>query len=116
STPVASSIATAATPSGSPVREGTLTPASPLARRLAQERGLDVVALAGSGPEGAVTAADVFAAQVSATAPLVAPPPATLPLPSLQTSSLPEPAAPLAGEPISVGRAWQVMAERMTQS
>jgi len=37
-----------------------LTPASPKARRLASERGLDVAVLEGSGPEGAVLAADVL--------------------------------------------------------
>ncbi len=37
-----------------------LTPASPKARRLASERGLDVTVLEGSGPEGAVLAADVL--------------------------------------------------------
>ena len=39
-----------------------LIAASPKARRLAAERGLDVSALAGSGPGGAVLAADVAAA------------------------------------------------------
>jgi len=37
-----------------------LTPASPKARRLAAEHGLDVAVLAGSGPENAVLAADVL--------------------------------------------------------
>ncbi len=37
-----------------------LTPASPKARRLATEHGLDVAVLAGSGPENAVLAADVL--------------------------------------------------------
>jgi pyruvate dehydrogenase E2 component (dihydrolipoamide acetyltransferase) len=39
-----------------------LSPASPLARRLAQEMGLDVAQIDGSGPDGAVLAADVRAA------------------------------------------------------
>jgi len=34
-------------------------PASPLARRLAAERGLDLVAVAGTGPGGAIVAADI---------------------------------------------------------
>src|SRR5438094_253382 len=51
----------------SPAGDGTaarLTAASPKARRLAGERGLDVSALRGSGPGGAVLAGDVVAAKV----------------------------------------------------
>jgi pyruvate dehydrogenase E2 component (dihydrolipoamide acetyltransferase) len=40
-------------------------PASPKARRLARERGLDLAALAGSGPAGAVLAGDVLMAPPS---------------------------------------------------
>jgi pyruvate dehydrogenase E2 component (dihydrolipoamide acetyltransferase) len=40
--------------------------ASPKARRIAQERGIDLAALAGSGPGGAIVAADVGAASVAA--------------------------------------------------
>jgi pyruvate dehydrogenase E2 component (dihydrolipoamide acetyltransferase) len=46
------------------------TPASPKARRLAQEQGLDLALLSGSGPEGAVLAADVRAGGVRQPAPL----------------------------------------------
>jgi len=67
-----------------------LAPASPKARRLATERGLDVAALRGSGPNGAVLGADVLA---------VTPPPA-------QSQS----------EVESLGTVWRVMAERMTLS
>lgn len=62
-----------------------LAAASPKARRLAAERGLDLATLRGSGPGGAVLAADVPA-----------------------TAS--RPAAP------GVGNVWRIMAERMTQS
>jgi pyruvate dehydrogenase E2 component (dihydrolipoamide acetyltransferase) len=58
-------------------------PASPKARRLAAERKLDLAALKGSGPGGAVLAADVEASAVqSAAFPQTAPPqvsPASLP-------------------------------------
>ena len=43
-------------------RAARLAPASPKARRLAAERGVDVTAVRGSGPAGAVLAADVLAA------------------------------------------------------
>ncbi len=65
-----------------------LTPASPKARRLAAETGLDIASLNGSGPNGAVLATDVLAAQTPIAAPA--------PLPGSST--------------------WQIMAERVTQS
>ena len=67
-----------------------LHPASPKARRLARERGLDLENLTGTGPVGAVLAADVLAAKE--------------PVTETRTQSR---------EP---GTVWQVMAERVTQS
>ena len=43
--------------------------ASPVARRIATEMGLDLAAVAGSGPEGRIVKADVLAASTSAPAP-----------------------------------------------
>lgn len=62
--------------------------ASPLARRLATERGLDLASLKGSGPHGRIIRADVEAAGVAPRpAPSAAPPvasvPASTPAPSL---------------------------------
>jgi pyruvate dehydrogenase E2 component (dihydrolipoamide acetyltransferase) len=70
---------------GTPAR---LIPASPKARRLAAERGLDISALRGSGPGGAVLAADIAATERRT------------------------PRAEAAG----VGTVWRIMAERMTAS
>jgi pyruvate dehydrogenase E2 component (dihydrolipoamide acetyltransferase) len=79
---------------GSAVR---LLAASPKARRLATERGLDLRALRGSGPGGAVLAVDVPTTAVPAvTAPAVSG------------------ARPV--EAPSVGTIWRIMAERMTTS
>jgi pyruvate dehydrogenase E2 component (dihydrolipoamide acetyltransferase) len=75
---------TAERTSGPRARGRTL--ASPKARRIARERGVDVGALTGSGPRGAVVAADIDAAV----------------------------AQPAPGE--SPGRIWRVMAERTTES
>jgi pyruvate dehydrogenase E2 component (dihydrolipoamide acetyltransferase) len=74
-----------------------LAPASPKARRLAGERGLEVVELRGSGPDGAVLAADVLAAAI--------------PTPAV---AAPSPAAGIAAP--SIGTVWRIMADRMTQS
>lgn len=63
-------------------------PASPKARRLAGERGLELQLIPGSGPEGAILAADVLAA-------------------------VDRPAPGAAVQP--VGHAWQVMVQRLSQ-
>jgi len=65
-----------------------LAAASPKARRLATERGVDIQALCGSGPGGAILVADVFAATPSAAR----------------------------AEAPGVGTVWRIMAERMTAS
>jgi pyruvate dehydrogenase E2 component (dihydrolipoamide acetyltransferase) len=70
--------------------------ASPKARRLAQERGLDLKAIRGSGLDGAVLAAD---------------------LPSLSGRGAGgEGELPAGTEVLSVSRMWRVMAERVTQA
>jgi pyruvate dehydrogenase E2 component (dihydrolipoamide acetyltransferase) len=78
---------------GSAANGARLTAASPKARRLAAERGVDVATLRGSGPSGAVLAFDVESAARVAAAP----------------------AAPRTTTP-GVSTVWRVMAERMTQS
>jgi pyruvate dehydrogenase E2 component (dihydrolipoamide acetyltransferase) len=63
--------------SGAPVEgsdEGGRVKASPLARRMASERGLDLAGLQGSGPEGRIIKRDVEAA-LSGEAPAAAPAP-----------------------------------------
>ncbi len=80
------------------VATARLSPASPKARRLATERGLDLGRMAGSGPHGAVLTADVNAA-VSQT-PIVS-----------ATGAPPQPS-----DTESIGNVWRVMAERMTAS
>jgi pyruvate dehydrogenase E2 component (dihydrolipoamide acetyltransferase) len=77
---------TAGAPSNNAER---LSPASPKARRLAEERGIPLASLHGSGPDGAVLAADV---------PLEA------------NSSRGE------SQTESVGAVWRLMAERMSSS
>jgi pyruvate dehydrogenase E2 component (dihydrolipoamide acetyltransferase) len=48
--------------------------ASPLARRLARERGIDLASLTGTGPEGRIVAKDVEGAQARPAAPAAVPP------------------------------------------
>ena len=53
-------------------RDGGRVKASPLARRIARERGIDLSSVAGTGPEGRIVAEDVERAEVGA-APAAAP-------------------------------------------
>ncbi len=79
---------------GAPAR---LVAASPKARRLAAERGVDLGGLRGSGPGGAVLAMDL--------------PSGPLTLPSPQRGE-----GMRRGEGGGVGTVWRIMAERMTAS
>jgi pyruvate dehydrogenase E2 component (dihydrolipoyllysine-residue acetyltransferase) len=49
-------------------RDGGRVKASPLARRIARERGIDLTSISGTGPEGRIVAEDVERAQVGAPA------------------------------------------------
>jgi pyruvate dehydrogenase E2 component (dihydrolipoamide acetyltransferase) len=86
---VAAAAVAAPTPASRPRRRL----ASPKARRLAEARGIDLDALAGSGPNGAVTAKDVDA---------------------IAQSSVHAPATN--GDSFEIGTVWRVMAERTTRS
>jgi pyruvate dehydrogenase E2 component (dihydrolipoamide acetyltransferase) len=60
-------------PAPSPARDGRVK-ASPLARRIARERGIDLAAVRGTGPEGRIVAEDVERAEAApAPAPAVVP-------------------------------------------
>ncbi|MFG2346060.1 dihydrolipoamide acetyltransferase family protein [Streptomyces phaeochromogenes] len=69
--------------------DGPVPVISPLVRRLARENGLDLRELAGSGPDGLITRADVeHAARAAASAPaVVRPPQAAEPAPAQSTSA-----------------------------
>ncbi len=71
----ATAAAETATVTEAPARPDGRVKASPLARRLAREKGIDIAELAGSGPEGRIVAEDVERATV---APPKAAPAATL--------------------------------------
>ena len=83
------SAATGGNGSRSTARRARRPLASPKARRIAMERGVDLASLTGSGPRGAVLAADVEGAGAAAAG---------------------------APQPVEVGAIWQRMAERTTQS
>ena len=62
-----------ATPAAAAARGDERLKASPLARRIARERGVDLAAVTGTGPEGRILAEDVERAPVGEAAPAAAP-------------------------------------------
>jgi pyruvate dehydrogenase E2 component (dihydrolipoamide acetyltransferase) len=99
--------AKSATPS--PARsESARTKASPLARRMAAERGLDLASLTGSGPEGRVVARDLEGAAALSQPGAAARPPSPAPLPRRPSGT------PYTDVPLSQIR--KTIAKRLTQS
>ncbi len=93
-------------PPVSPMGQPRLQAASPKARRLASEQGRDLATIVGTGPGGAVLAADVVSAPV-----LFAEPVAPL------TRASEEMGSPAREQrETAVGSIWRIMAERTTQS
>jgi pyruvate dehydrogenase E2 component (dihydrolipoamide acetyltransferase) len=99
--------------------------ASPLARRMAQQGGLDLTAITGSGPQGRIVKSDIEAALTAARVPAAAParaaaaPPPAAPTPTTTVLSK-ERVVALAGNPPYTERPLtamrRVIARRLTES
>jgi pyruvate dehydrogenase E2 component (dihydrolipoamide acetyltransferase) len=99
-------------------KDGEKIPASPKARRLAQEKGIALSTISGSGPDGAILSEDVLAAGMLPTSSSRL---ATGAKESVSTvEQLSESRAPAQPEIEAEGevpsRLWQVMAARLTES
>ncbi|MEE1747688.1 MULTISPECIES: 2-oxo acid dehydrogenase subunit E2 [unclassified Streptomyces] len=106
----------AASASGAPERGGRVF-SSPLARRLAREAGLDIEALAGTGPGGRIVRRDVDAAVAARRTP--EPESAPTPAASPAAAAVPRTAAPAdtgAHEDIPHSRMRRAIARRLTES
>lgn len=93
-----------------PAPTARLAMASPKARRLASEQGKDLAAIKGSGPGGAVLAADILAAGALNVAPAPEETAGFVPVaeqPAVMVNG--------AGE-LTLSNTWRIMAERTTQS
>jgi pyruvate dehydrogenase E2 component (dihydrolipoamide acetyltransferase) len=94
--------------------------ASPLARRMAQQAGLDLGAIRGSGPQGRIVKADIEAALSAARAAPVPPAAAPQPLPAAALVLSKERVAALAGNPPYTERPLtamrRVIARRLTEA
>jgi pyruvate dehydrogenase E2 component (dihydrolipoamide acetyltransferase) len=115
-------LAPAALPGGAPRAAARLF-ASPLARRLAAEAGLDLAAIRGSGPHGRIVRADVEAARAGAAASAPAPAAAATAAPPPAPAAAQAPAAADAVLRLYEGRPYEevkldgmrrVVAERLT--
>jgi len=82
-----------------PKPAASAAPAMPAARKLAEEKGLDTAAIAGSGRGGRVTKADVLGQPAKS--------PAALEAPAAVKPSLPQPPAPVSVEQILANRPEQ---------
>jgi len=91
--PVAAPVAAAAAPApvavAAPVAAGARVFASPLARRIATEKGLDLTKVQGSGPHGRIVRADVEGAVAAPKAAPAAAAPAAAPAPAAAKAAAP---------------------------
>lgn len=92
-------------PAPAPAQSGTRIIASPLAKRIAEQKGLDLSAVKGSGPNGRIVKADVEGAQPGAAAPVAS---AAAPAPSApaeaQTFGIPHTAEKLSNMRKTIAR------------
>jgi len=100
-------------PSSAPAASGDRVKASPLARRVAAEKGVDLASVTGSGPNGRIVRADVEGAKPGAVAPS-----ATAPA---EAAAAPSPAKPAAipdipHEATKLSNVRKTIARRLTES
>jgi pyruvate dehydrogenase E2 component (dihydrolipoamide acetyltransferase) len=112
--PAQAAQATAAPPSGGALGGGRVK-ASPLARRIAQETGIDLRSVSGSGPGGRIVRADVLGADHAGTGSGAAAAPAR---PPAQAASVEERVATAKGATtiVELTRTQQTIARRMSES
>ena len=108
--PATPAAAAAPPPSDAPESADGRVRASPIARRLARERGIDLSLISGTGPNGRVTERDVENYQPAA--PAVAPAPA--PTPEPEPAAAPAPA--LAAVPVAAPADSRIELSRMRQT
>ncbi len=104
--PVAPAAAAPAAAPAPSVAGGARLIASPLARRLAREKGVDLAAVTGTGPHGRIIKADIDAARPGSAAPAAA---ASAPAaaPAAAAPSAPQPAAPQGMSAATVAKLYE---------
>jgi len=103
-----------------PTHDGGRVKASPLARKLAAERGLDLGAVTGTGPEGRIVLRDVEGARSGAGAPARPAPSTPAPAPAAaRAGAAPRPSLVPAGESfadVPLSQMRKTIAKRLAQS
>jgi len=100
---------------GAVASTGDRVKASPLARRIAEQKGIDISALSGSGPHGRIVKADVEGAKPGAAKPAAAAPasPAAAPVAAAAPAPAPE---GVPSETIKLSNMRKTIARRLTES
>ncbi len=106
--PIPAPAPVAAAPSAS----GARVKATPLARRLAKQKGIDIATLTGTGPNGRVIKADIEAAKTGEG--VTSAPATTAPAPAAQAAAIPDTEIPHTDEKLSNMR--KTIARRLTGS
>ncbi|WP_296616780.1 pyruvate dehydrogenase complex dihydrolipoamide acetyltransferase [Sphingomonas sp.] len=114
--PAAPAAAPAPTPTPATVAPGDRVKASPLARRIAAEKGVDLASVVGSGPNGRIVRVDVEGAKPGAAAPASAPAPA-----ATEGAAAPAPVKPatipdIPHEATKLSNVRKTIARRLTES
>lgn len=113
--PAAPSPTPAPASSAAPAASGARVIASPLARRIAAQKGIDLAGVAGSGPNGRIVKADVEGAQPAAAAPAASvATPAAAPVPAAAPAAAQDFGIPHEVEKLSGMR--KTIARRLTES
>jgi pyruvate dehydrogenase E2 component (dihydrolipoamide acetyltransferase) len=105
-------------PASAPAASGDRVKASPLARRVAAEKGIDIASVTGSGPNGRIVRADVEGAKPGATPAATAAAPAEA---EAEAAAAPTPAKPAAipdipHEVTKLSNVRKTIARRLTES
>ena len=114
--PAPAAPATAPAPTPATVAPGDRVKASPLARRIAAEKGVDLASVVGSGPNGRIVRVDVEGAKPGAAAPASAPAPA-----ATEGAAAPAPVKPatvpdIPHEATKLSNVRKTIARRLTES
>ncbi len=109
----APTLSPAAAPAAAPAASGERIVASPLAKRIAEQKGIDLSTIAGSGPNGRIVKADVEDAKPGAAPAAAASAPAPTPAPTPSVSPA-DGGAPY--EEVKLNNVRKVIARRLTEA
>jgi pyruvate dehydrogenase E2 component (dihydrolipoamide acetyltransferase) len=104
-----------AAPQAAPAASGDRVKASPLARRLAEQQGVDLSGVTGTGPNGRIVKADLAGAQPGQAKPAAAAPQAAAPAPAAAHIPAPAPEG-VPSETVKLSNMRKTIARRLSES